>query len=174
VDPFGNRLIAGPSPQRRHGRVDFLAEPCDPSEAPEFAYTVNGITVSDFYTPKYFSPVAEPGAHYSFTGAIKAPRQVLKGGYLSWHDPKTDHWFQETFFSGSKPQFKDLGKFDAKSGKNIRRLIYDQTGEAFEVRRPKGSGLRALTAAVEGVGESTSARAKALQQQIREIIKKNK
>lgn len=173
VDPSGDRVIAGQSPKPRQHRVEFLVEPCDPSEAPEFAYQVNGVTVSDFYTPAYFSPVVEPGARFSFTGAIKKPRQVLKGGYLSWHDPKTDHWFQETFFTGNKPAFRDLGKLTAAAGKSIRRQIYDQTFEAFAVRRPKGTGLRALTAAVAMVGESTGARATYLRQQIAEIVRAN-
>src|SRR5262249_21691191 len=98
VDPFGNRLVAGDSPKPDQGRVEFLVEVCDPSEAAEFGYTVNGILVSDFYTPNYFDPVASPSVRYSFTGAIKAPRQVLKGGYLSWHDPVSNHWWQERWF----------------------------------------------------------------------------
>src|SRR4051794_3432612 len=48
VDPFGNRLAAGDSPKPDQKRVQFLVEACDPSEATEFAYTVNGILVSDF------------------------------------------------------------------------------------------------------------------------------
>lgn len=171
VDPFGNRLIAGKSPKQGQGRVEFLVEVCDPSEATEFSYTVNGITVSDFYTPKYFSSVAISNAKYSFTGAIKKPRQVLKGGYLSWHDPITDHWFQETFFSGDKASFRDLGKLNAMSGKNIRRLLYDQTNESFEARQPKGESLSVLTASIESVGKSTNARAESLRRQINEIVK---
>jgi len=87
VDPFGRRLTPGQSPKPGQGRVEFLVEPCDPSEAVAFAYVINGITVSDFYTPKYFVSVRNPADRYSYTGAIKSPRQVLKGGYLSWHDP---------------------------------------------------------------------------------------
>jgi hypothetical protein len=59
ADPFGNRLVAGKSPKRAQGRVNFLVEVCDPSEDQQFAYTVNGVTVSDFYTPHFFDPVAE-------------------------------------------------------------------------------------------------------------------
>jgi hypothetical protein len=173
VDPWGNRVIAGRSPKPRQGRVEFLVEPCDPSEAAAFAYRVNGITVSDFYTPAYFTPAAEAGVRLSFTGAIKKPREVLKGGYLSWHDPKSDHWFQATFFSGNKPTFRDLGKLNASTGKSIRRQIYDQTLDAFSARKPKGTGLRTLTAAVAIVGESTGARADSLRQQIAEIIRAN-
>ena len=55
-DPFGQRVIAGKSPKRGQGRVEFLVEVCDPSEAEQYAYTVNDILVSDFYTPRFFDP----------------------------------------------------------------------------------------------------------------------
>ena len=92
-------------------RSEGLVEVCDPSEAVEFGYTVNGITMSDFYTPSYFDPVFAPGVRYSFTGAIREPRQVLAGGYLSWHEPITDHWWQLIFFT-DRPQFRDLGRLE--------------------------------------------------------------
>ena len=76
ADPFGNRLIAGPSVKKGQGRVEYLVEVCDPSEDASFAYTVNGVLVSDFYTPQYFDPAKSSGARYSFTGAIKKPRGV--------------------------------------------------------------------------------------------------
>src|SRR5439155_15221952 len=98
-DPFGNRLIAGQSKKSGQGRVEYLVEVCDPSESSDYAYTVNGIAVSDFYTPNYFDPVKAQGVRYSYTGALTEPRQVLPGGYLSWHDPVSDHWFQENYLS---------------------------------------------------------------------------
>lgn len=168
VDPFGRRLTEGQSPKPGQGRVQFLVEPCDPSEATEFAYFINGITVSDFYTPKYFSTMFNPADRYSHTGAITRPRTVLKGGYLSWHDPVTDHWFQETFFTGSKPKFTDLGKLTA-SGKSFRRQIYDVTGQAFEARRPQTKNLTAAAKALSTLTESTESNAERWRQQIAEI-----
>src|SRR5208337_2570186 len=43
VDPFGNHLVAGDSPKSDQGRVSFLVEVSDPSEAADFGYSVNGI-----------------------------------------------------------------------------------------------------------------------------------
>jgi hypothetical protein len=51
ADAFGNRLVAGQSPKEDQGRVEFLLEVCDPPEDAQFAYTSNGILVSDFLTP---------------------------------------------------------------------------------------------------------------------------
>jgi hypothetical protein len=168
VDPFGRRITEGQSPKPGQGRVQFLVEPCDPSEAAQFAYVINGVTVSDFYTPKYFATVFNPADQYSHTGAIKKPRQVLKGGYLSWHDPVTDHWFQETFFTGNTPKFRDLGKLTA-SAKSFRRQIYDVTSEAFKVRRPKGPELKAASTALTAAAAPMNSRATLWREQIADI-----
>jgi hypothetical protein len=131
ADPFGNRLVAGPSPMQGQGRVEFLVEVADPCEADTFAYTVNDVVVSDFYTPSYFDPELSQGVRYDFTGNIESPRQVLSGGYLSWHEPKTDHWWQETFF-GDKPEFRDLGVFTASTKMTLREFVDSKTREPFE------------------------------------------
>jgi hypothetical protein len=172
VDPFGRRLTAGQSPKAGQGRVQFLVEPCDPSEDESFAYIINGVLVSDFYTPKYFATAANPHDRYSFTGAIRKPRQVLKGGYLSWHEPVTDHWFQETFFNGTKPKFNDLGKLSARTGKSFRRQIYDVTHEAFEARRPTKASLTTVMAAQETSVEPVGARADAWRRQVKSLTRK--
>jgi hypothetical protein len=113
ADPFGSRLQTGVSPKRGEGRVQFLVEVCDPCEATAYAYHVNGILISDFFTPHFFDPAVTPAARYSFTGAITQPRQVLKGGYLSWFDPVTKHWLQEDYL-GSKPRIRDLGPMNIR------------------------------------------------------------
>ena len=171
VDPFGNRLVAGKSPKPGQGRVEFLVEVADPSEERSFAYTVNGITVSDFYTPHFFDPVVNAAVRYSFTGAVKKPRQVLKGGYLSWHDPVTDHWFQETFFAGNAPKFRDLGQLTANAGKSIRTQIYEMTPEAFKTRELSGTSLTAAKASIQTVDESTNSKAEIWRKQIAELNK---
>jgi hypothetical protein len=124
-DPFGRRLMPGKSPKRSQGRVEFLVELCDPPEADEFAYTVNDILVSDFITPHFYDPVTAPGVRYSFTGAITKPRTILKGGYISWHHPPTNHWWQQIWF-GAKKAYRDLGVFDATAG-SLRGWVDAQT-----------------------------------------------
>src|SRR5262245_31214177 len=109
ADPFGNRLVAGDSPDPdKPGRVEFLVEVCDPCEVPNLGYTVNGIRVSDFYTTRFFDPSQPAGkggvaARYDFMGHITQPRQVLRGGYLSWRQAD-GIWAQELFF-GATPVF---------------------------------------------------------------------
>lgn len=133
VDPFGNQLEEGDSPKPDQGRVQFLVEVCDPSEAAQYAYTVNGVLVSDFYTPRYFDPVASPAIRYSFTNSIKEPRDVLPGGYLSWLEPVSGDWWQETWF-GNVHNFRNLGPLDASNGSfrsQIDNITYQATEEAI-------------------------------------------
>jgi hypothetical protein len=98
ADPWGRHLFAGQSPQRSNNRVKFLVEVCDPCS--NASYKVDGIALSDFYTPQFFDAVATPHVRYSYTGAITAPRQVLKGGYLTWFDSTTRKWWHRAWFKG--------------------------------------------------------------------------
>jgi hypothetical protein len=167
-DPTGNLVKAGPSPMPGQGRVNFLVEIADPTEAFEFGYTINGVTVSDFYTPSYFDSVMATGVRYSWTGAITRPRQVLPGGYISWQDPVSDHWFQEVYF-GPKPEFRDLGRLTA-SQRSIRNEIQKRTPEAKARRRAIAD--QTLTAAVkESVTSSGTAKARVIRQRISTLQK---
>jgi hypothetical protein len=92
ADPFGNRLVAAPHPTNPDERVRYLLEVCDPCQA--ICYPVNGIQVSDFYTPRYFDPVRNPAAFYSFTGALQRPLDLIDGGYITWIDPRDSGLYQ--------------------------------------------------------------------------------
>lgn len=166
ADPGGDRLIAGQSPKKGQGRVEFLVEVCDPSEDQAFAYQANGVLVSDFYTPSYFDPTPAPTVRYSFTGAITEPRQVLKGGYLSWHDPVSDHWFQQTYF-GTKSTFRDLGTFQ-RDGQSLREKIDSLTPQTKRLSHlaPEAPALTAAISAMTAAEESTASRAAVWREQI--------
>lgn len=188
ADPFGRRLRAGRIPDQaiaagvKGGRVSFLVEVCDPSEDIKFGYQVNGITVSDFYTPQYFDPVATAGVRYSFTGAIDAPRKVLEGGYLSWRDPVKGHWFQLRMFpdnvSRKVPHVIDLtaDTVFAKLLKvtNLRAAIDRVTP------RPRAAAALAkaptlMAARQQGrvdVDDAQAARAKTLRASIRKLVRR--
>ncbi len=177
VDPYGDRLVAGVSPMKGQGRVSFLVEVCDPSEAPAFAYTCNGIRVSDFYTPRYFDPVPAPKVRYSFTDKIESPRQVLRGGYLSWVDSVTSEWWQEIWFEGPKPTFRNLGKLDSKSGSlrsQIDRLTEGQSMKVLSAGQASltSAGLTAamITSQSTKSRESTTSKARMWRTQIESLV----
>ena len=173
ADPFGNRLVAGKSPNPGQGRVNFLVEVCDPCEDQQFAYTVNGVTVSDFLTPYFYDPVTTSSVRYSYTGAVKGPRMILSGGYLSWGVPQTNEWFQAVWFDTAKPVFRSLGVLSAKITGSLRATIDRLTPTPLETTNlPTESPLKAAARdAVKEVGFASAARAKFLRKHIEEIKK---
>src|SRR3954452_15356843 len=171
ADPFGNRVVAGRSPKRGQGRVEFLVEVCDPSEGAEFGYTVNDVLVSDFYTPRYFDPAVDTQARYSFTGAITKPRQILRGGYVSWHDPVSNHWWQQTWF-GARKEFRDLGEFDAAQQRSLRSWIDGNTEHPGIDRGLQKGDATLKTAVAQGkeTQEAAAAKAETWREQMRRVI----
>jgi hypothetical protein len=170
VDPLGDRVIAGPSLKEDQGRVEYLVEVADPSEAAEFGYTINGILMSDFYGPQFFDPRAAQGVRYSFTGAITEPRQVLRGGYISWHEPISGHWWQLLHF-GAEPEFLDLGRLDL-AGQSIRSFIDSHTvvDEQFSGVDRENRQLQAAIRAGEATERATNSKAESWRRQIDQLI----
>jgi hypothetical protein len=171
ADPFGNRVIAGRSPKRGQGRVEFLVEVCDPSEAAEFGYTVNDILVSDFYTQRFFDPVRSEATRYSFTDAIKRPRTILRGGYISWHEPVSDHWWQQLWF-GQRREYRDLGVFETGAAASLRAWVDAQTEHPGidQGLRKSDATLKAAVAAGKETAESASSKAATWRQQIAALL----
>jgi hypothetical protein len=139
ADPWGRHMVAGQSPADRARRVKFLVEVCDPCSDGAYAYHVNGVKVSDFYTPRFFDPVRVGGVRYSFAGAITEPRQVLKGGYLTWHDPEQRQWWQRAWFDGASHKDTIVDVPHIVQGANIRATI-DHHMRAAKRRGPGDFG----------------------------------
>jgi hypothetical protein len=130
VDPNGNRLqpskaiAIGPGNviQDTTGEFSYLVEACDPCEADAYGYSIQGVAVSDFLTPHFYDPVATAGTRYSFTGAIKAPRQILPGGYISWVNLETNEMQQLLWVDPNRPPvIRNLGP--APAGMSLRLWV---------------------------------------------------
>ncbi|MEU2833449.1 hypothetical protein ABZ667_33110 [Streptomyces lavendulae] len=169
ADPFGNRLVSGKSPHPEQGQARFLVEVADPSEADGFGYTVNGLLVSDFFTPHFYDPVTVPGMRYSFGGHIAAPRTILRGGYISWEDAATGEWWQQTWFEGKEPTFRRLGKLSGSG--SIREAIDAQTKTVSRLAAsgPSSKSFLAARTLTARVKESTGARADEWRAQIERL-----
>lgn len=146
VDPAGNRLqtsraigISGNGVQDTTGEFEYLVEACDPCEANDYAYSINGIAVSDFITPHFYDPVAASGANYSFGGNIKAPRQLLPGGYISFVNPQTDD-MEQILFLGSKPELNNLGP---ATGSSLRAFVDGKSRKDVLKHRKRNDKLSA-------------------------------
>ncbi len=164
-DPWGKRLRSGPSPKAGQGTVRFLVEVCDPSEAQEFAYEIDGVTVSDFYFPSFFDAKPTAGKRYSFTNSITKPCSILRGGYISWREMTTNHWWQQLWL-GPNPVFKDLGVLP--TGANPRRFTDGQTEVPEQVMTPTHD--RAVMLAAGQASDDSKARAAQLRGQVAEIV----
>jgi hypothetical protein len=136
VDPNGNRLQPSTSIEIQNGKIvdgtdqyAYLVEACDPCEADNYAYPIQGVAVSDFLTPHFYDPEVTPGTRYSFTGAIKAPRQILPGGYISWVNQKTDEIQQLLWVDTTKPP--EIVNLGSASGLSLREWVDNHMAEAY-------------------------------------------
>jgi hypothetical protein len=153
VDPYGNRMQSSVAIEIVRGKIQdgtgqygYLVEACDPCEDNRYAYTINGVAVSDFITPHFYDPMVTSGTRYSFTGAVKGPRQILPGGYISWVNTEKDQWQQLMYVDPSKPPtIQNLGKAD--STKSLREWIDSLqvpkriTKESRRINNPKARAL---------------------------------
>jgi hypothetical protein len=145
VDPAGNRLqasteitLAGNRIEDGDGTFEYLVEVCDPCEGNEFGYQINGLTVSDFLTPHFYDLNATSDARFSFTGALKAPREILPGGYISWANPQTSE-MQQLLFLGPTPEIKNLGP---AQGASLRAFVDAKTRHhVHESRKVPGAKI---------------------------------
>jgi hypothetical protein len=126
VDPWGRRTEPGRSWEDGQGQVDYLVEACDPCQGGDFAYTIDGVLVSDFVTPHFYDPFQTAGARYSQRGHVQAPRTILKKGYLSWRVPSTGDIWQRKW-DGDQPFNKRLGHAEFTSVLSMRAWIDEQT-----------------------------------------------
>jgi len=137
VDPAGNRLqtsraikIAGETVEDSAGEFEYLVEACDPCEGNQYAYSIQGIAVSDFITPHF----------YSFGGNVRRPRQVLPGGYISFVDPQRDE-MEQILFLGKTPQLRDLGPASSTS---LRVFVDGKTWQLVRDSRKANPALSRL------------------------------
>lgn len=121
---------------------------------------MNGLLVSDFFTPHFYDPVASAGVRYSFGGHIPGPRQILRGGYISWHEPVSDHWWQQIWFGTPEPRFRDLGQLTARAG-SLRAAIDARTGTSARIAQsgPQSQKFADVRTSLPLVAQSTTARA---------------
>jgi hypothetical protein len=68
------------------------SEVCDPPEADQWGYMIDGVLVSDFVTPEYF--ITGSDGPYDYMEHIRKPLQLLRGGYISLWSQSTG-WIQQ-------------------------------------------------------------------------------
>ncbi|WP_160143645.1 hypothetical protein [Chryseolinea soli] len=94
-DPEVNLLVAGPHPNPKVKRTVFhWYEMCDAVQSER--YKIDGIEVSNFLLPLYFTSTDEFAGRNDFMGTVNKDGSTLKsfgvnpGGYSGFFDPKLD------------------------------------------------------------------------------------
>lgn len=103
MDPFGNAVLPGFDPTNRGLAVSYLVEICDPCGRRDAHYSIDGVPVCDFHTPRWFDASPRPGESYSHQKKLRTPRSLLPGGYTSYYLPVTpglpgaEGWYMTAF-----------------------------------------------------------------------------
>lgn len=131
-DPQTNLLASGPHPADRRRHVFHWFEMCDAVQAE--TYLIDGVAVSNFVLPAYFTPGEQEGARNDFLGRAYAGVTlrsfgVNPGGYVGFFDPATgkhDTWSRKDKKAVKRLQLK--GKFESGRGVD-RRHKFDRAGK---------------------------------------------
>ena len=87
ADPWINWCAVGSDSQV------YALEVCDPVEADEVGYEIDGVLVSDFITPAWFEPT--DADRLDFKQRVSRQLELARGGYISILDPVSG-WTQVT------------------------------------------------------------------------------
>jgi hypothetical protein len=127
-------LVQGPDPHTPRRRVFYWLEVCDPVQ--NESYAIDGIHVSNFVLPLYYTASAERTGRNDFLGTNHHGRTlrsfgVNPGGYVGYFNPRT-----------GKDQTYDAPQ-DAIARKRLRLKARLRTGRGWLRRlRQGGRGLR--------------------------------
>lgn len=120
VDPE----INGCSLDEALGRI-WATEVCDAVEADGLGYPINGVLVSDFVLPNFFTRNAT-GAPLSFGGHVTRPFSLAPGGYLSYLDLGNEAaGWQQIFADAANP-----AKRAGTSRGSVRHSLLERKGIA--------------------------------------------
>jgi hypothetical protein len=86
ADPYVNLYADGPHPSKGH-LIFAWYEVCDPVQ--DDSYKIDGVVVSNFVFPHYFTPEHEPGIQNDYLNTGVKSFGVNRGGWFGYWNPKT-------------------------------------------------------------------------------------
>jgi hypothetical protein len=124
-DPMMNLWVQGNHPLDRRRRMFHLFEMCDAVQ--NETYTIDGVSVSNFVLPSYFSMGEQEGRRNDFLGTVHAGKTLQSfginpGGYLNIMDPKTGKWEQPNYGDDKVALLRKKLKSQVKAGRSYRRM----------------------------------------------------
>jgi hypothetical protein len=125
ADPEVNLLVMGPHPADPDKTVFHWYEMSDAVQ--NETYEIDGVAVSNFVLPLYFTPNNEKGARNDFLGTVSNGKTlrsfgVNPGGYVGFYDPeKGEH---DTFSRSGDHTAKERMKIKAQAALARRAIRY--------------------------------------------------
>jgi hypothetical protein len=125
-DAQGNLLVQGPHPKNAHQEVFHWFEMCDAVQLQ--TYVIDGVEVSNFVLPLYFTPGEQQGGRNDFLGRLTKGKGlnsfgVNPGGYIGFYDPQTRK--HETYSAPADKAAKERLRIknEAKAGRGHQRKL---------------------------------------------------
>jgi len=153
-DPEVNRLVQGPHPSKPEKYVFYWYEMCDAVQ--DEGYEIDGVPVSNFVLPLYFTGDDESGGRNDFLGTVdKTTKDTLRsfginrGGYVGFFNPDTNDDETVSRRGDKRAQARLKAKQKFRGGRRSARYqrFRAQTPKALgglESRTPQGAGLESI------------------------------
>ena len=128
ADPFGNRLVPGQSPKPGQGRVEFLVEVCDPSEAERVRLHRQRHPDVGLLHAALLRPGRRPGRALQLHGRDHGAADDPEGRLHQLARPRQRPLVAADVVPGSQPKFRDLGHVRRRAARlSLRAWIDSQT-----------------------------------------------
>jgi hypothetical protein len=119
-DPQANLLVQGPHPDGGKHKVFHWFEMCDAVQSE--TYKLDGVELSNFVLPLYFTEGNEAGSRNDFLGTLSKGQSLASfgvnpGGYIGYYDPQTG----ENQTHQKKGDRKAAARIKAKRGRGAGR-----------------------------------------------------
>lgn len=129
ADPEVNLLVMGPHPAHPNRTVFHWYEMSDAVQ--DETYQIDGIEVSNFVLPLYFTPSTEKGARNDFLGTVKNGKTLTSfgvnpGGYIGFFDPELGE--HDTFSRAHDSVAKKRMQIKSKAALARRAIRYKNCG----------------------------------------------
>jgi hypothetical protein len=163
ADAEVNRLIMGPHPNpEQKGRMVFhWYEMCDAVQAER--YDIQGVPVSNFVLPLYFTVDSERGSRNDFLATTRSDGSRLPsfglnpGGYIGFYDPELDD--HDTYFADAVARRR--AEIKSQLGFARRGIRYkSQVTKPLPSGRVPGSRVKAVPLIKSETGRAKAARRK--------------
>jgi hypothetical protein len=123
-DAQGNLLVQGPHPRQPDKEVFHWFEMCDAVQSQ--TYQIDGVEVSNFVLPLYFTPEEQEGGRNDFLGCLNKGKGlrsfgVSPGGYIGFYDPQKNEHVTYSAPGDKKAALRIKLKNDSKFGRGYIR-----------------------------------------------------